>query len=199
MKKSSLLLALCLLFASLSCSKEDKQSFANVDHDKDGSIIFEELVFVYPDTVVENFAAYDADQDGILDQAEYKTFYTDVVVDKKTPQVARLTPTPARPSAQAPTAAVQPDITVTLEPEKAPAKSAEPQATAKPAGPAKAPATAVKAPEKQGAASYTIQRGDTLTKIAKKHGLSVDEILKANDGLSADNIRDGQVITIPAR
>lgn len=190
MKKSSLLLALCLLFASMSCSKEDKQSFANVDHDKDGGIIFEELVFVYPDTVVENFAAYDADQNGILDQPEYKTFYTDVVVDKKTPQVARLAPTPARPSAQTPTAAVQPDITVTLEPEKAPAK---------PAGQPKTPATAAKAPEKQAAASYTIQRGDTLTKIAKKHGLSVDEILKANDGLSADSIRDGQVITIPGR
>ncbi|NDY56680.1 LysM peptidoglycan-binding domain-containing protein [Desulfovibrio sulfodismutans] len=194
MKKSSLLLALCLLFASMSCSKEDKQSFANVDHDKDGGIIFEELVFVYPDTVVENFAAYDADQNGILDQPEYKTFYTDVVVDKKTPQVARLAPTPTRPSAQTPTAAVQPDITVTLEPEKAPAKSAEPQAAAK-----KTPATAAKAPEKQAAGSYTIQRGDNLTKIAKKHGLSVDEILRANDGLSADSIRDGQVITIPGR
>lgn len=199
MKKTSLLLTLCLLLVSLSCSKDDKQSFANVDHDKDGGIIFEELVFVFPDTVVEHFAAYDADQNGILDQSEYKAFYTDVVVEKKTPQSARLTPSPAKPATPPPAQAVQPDITVTLEPENVPAGRSESAPAAKSSSPAKTPATAAKAPERQDAASYTIQRGDTLTRIAKKHGISVDDILKANAGLSADSIRDGQVITIPAR
>jgi len=88
---------------------------------------------------------------------------------------------------------------VTLEPENVPAGRGESAPAAKSSSPAKTPATAAKAPERQDAASYTIQRGDTLTRIAKKHGISVDDILKANAGLSADSIRDGQVITIPAR
>lgn len=195
MKKTSLLFALCLLLASTACSKEDKQSFSSVDHDKDGGVIFEELVFVFPDIVVENFAAYDTDQNGILDQSEYKAFHTDVVAEKKPPRAASLAASPAKPSAQPPVTAVRPDITVTLEQDAASAKTAEPAPAVKPAVPAKT----AKAPEKQDSAPYTIQRGDTLTKIAKKHGLTVDDILKANEGLAADNIRDGQVITIPAR
>ena len=196
MKKACLLLALCAALTALSCSKEDKQSFASVDHDKDGGIIFEEMAFVYPDVVVENFAAYDANQNGSLEQDEYQAFHKDVVVDKKPPRAAKLTPAPVQ--AQKPAVqAVQPDITVTLEPEKAPEKTAPPAKAAETKAPAKAPEA--KAPERQGPGQYTIQRGDNLTKIAKKHNVTVEDILKANEGLSADTIRDGQVIAIPAR
>lgn len=197
-----MIFALCAALASVSCSKEDKQSFASVDHDKDGGIIFEEMAFVYPDVVVENFAAYDANQDGILAPDEYEVFRKEVVVDKKPPRIARLSPAPAKSAAQPPVQAVQPDITVTLEPETPPAKPAQtpPPAAATPAKPgAKAPATEQKAQERREPGQYTIQRGDNLTKIAKKNNITVEEILKANEGLSADSIRDGQVITIPAR
>ena len=197
MKKSFLLFALCAALASLSCSKEDKQSFASVDHDKDGGVIFEELVFVYPDTVVENFAAYDANQDGSLEQDEYDVFRKEVAVDKKPPRVAKAAP--IKPAAQPPVQAVRPDITVTLEPETPPAKPVQTAAPAKPAAPAKTPAADAKAPDQRTPGQYTIQRGDNLTKIAKKNNLTVEDILKANEGLSADTIRDGQVITIPAR
>jgi len=45
-------------------------------------------------------------------------------------------------------------------------------------------------------ASYTIQSGDTLTAIASKHNITVDDILKKNPGLDADKISVGQKIKI---
>jgi nucleoid-associated protein YgaU len=50
---------------------------------------------------------------------------------------------------------------------------------------------------------YTIQRGDTLLAIAKAYreqGIKVttDQILKANPGLNANNLKAGQKIFIPA-
>ncbi len=207
MKNKSLLYALCLCLTMLSCSKEDKQSFTQVDHDKDNGIIFEELAFVYPDILVENFAAYDTSQNGILEPDEYETFRQEVVTDKKPPRVATISPpqhkTDGAASRPAATPAVpQPDITVTIEGEKAPSKTppkdASPSA-AKPAQQAGAEAKIQQPREKTGTTSYTIARGDTLTKIAKAHGVTVEDILKANGNLSADSIRDGQVITIPKR
>lgn len=207
MKKTSLLLAVCLCLTACSCSKEDKQSFAHVDHDKDSGVIFEELVFVYPEIVVENFAAYDTDQNGILDQNEYEAFRKEVVTEKQPPRVARLSPTQPKPGGAAVQSGVRtpsprPDITVTVEGEKAP-PSPSPQIESapqtKPASPAKPAATERKNQEKSGPTTYTIVRGDTLTRIAKKHNVTVEDILKANEGLSADTIRDGQVIAIPGR
>lgn len=202
MKKTSLLLALCL--AGFSCSKEDKQSFAHVDHDKDNGVIFEELAFVYPDIVVENFAAYDTDQNGILDQKEYGEFQKEVVTEKRPPRVAKLSPSQTKPGPRPaqpglPPTAPQPDITVTVDGEKGPGKSPPPSESASPAKPPRTAAPEHKAQEKSGPTSYTIVRGDTLTRIAKKHNVTVEDILKANEGLSADTIRDGQVIAVPAR
>ncbi|NMC49862.1 MAG: LysM peptidoglycan-binding domain-containing protein [Desulfovibrio sp.] len=207
MKNKSLLYALCLCLTIFSCSKEDKQSFTQVDHDKDNGIIFEELAFVYPDILVENFAAYDANQNGILELDEYEAFRQEVVTDKKSPRVAKLAPPQHKTEGAAPRPAAspavpQPDITVTIEGEKAPSKAAPKDAPASAAKPAPQAGPGVKAQqsrEKTGTTSYTIARGDTLTKIAKAHNITVEEILRANEGLSADSIRDGQVITIPKR
>jgi N-acetylmuramoyl-L-alanine amidase len=49
----------------------------------------------------------------------------------------------------------------------------------------------------QGTQRYTIARGDTLSGIAVRYGISARRIKEAN-GLSNDRIRVGQVITIPA-
>jgi len=46
--------------------------------------------------------------------------------------------------------------------------------------------------------SYTVRKGDTLGKIAKRHGVTVQQIKKAN-GMKNDNIRAGQTIKIPAK
>ncbi len=45
--------------------------------------------------------------------------------------------------------------------------------------------------------TYTIQRGDTLSKIAKQFGVSVDAIAKANNIANPSLIKPGQVLTIP--
>ncbi len=49
----------------------------------------------------------------------------------------------------------------------------------------------------QGGQRYTVSRGDTLSGIAHRYGVSTRRIKEAN-GLSDDRIRVGQVITIPA-
>jgi LysM repeat protein len=47
--------------------------------------------------------------------------------------------------------------------------------------------------------TYTIKKGDTLNKIAKKYDLTLDELLAANKETikNADKIKVGQVIIIP--
>jgi membrane-bound lytic murein transglycosylase D len=46
-----------------------------------------------------------------------------------------------------------------------------------------------------GAATYTVKSGDTLSAIATKHGISVNE-LKQWNGLSSNNIKPGQVLKV---
>jgi LysM repeat protein len=51
-----------------------------------------------------------------------------------------------------------------------------------------------------GIIEYTIQRGDMISKIAVRHGCSVNDIYAINDGLDSSNanrIRIGQVIKVP--
>jgi murein DD-endopeptidase MepM/ murein hydrolase activator NlpD len=45
--------------------------------------------------------------------------------------------------------------------------------------------------------SYTVQTGDTMFSIAKKHGVSVDAVLWANNLTDANVIKVGQQLTIP--
>jgi len=53
-------------------------------------------------------------------------------------------------------------------------------------------------PERVAGARYTIVRGDTLSQIANRFGVSREKLRKANDLKSDDHIRIGQVIVIPA-
>lgn len=46
--------------------------------------------------------------------------------------------------------------------------------------------------------TYKIKSGDNLYSIAKRHGVTVDAIKRANN-MTSDNIRAGQTITIPAK
>ncbi|WP_113928330.1 LysM peptidoglycan-binding domain-containing protein [Bacillus sp. P14.5] len=62
---------------------------------------------------------------------------------------------------------------------------------------ASAPAkTTTSAPSQGG--TYTVVSGDTLSHIAKKHGVSVQQI-KSNNGLSSDLIRVGQKLSISGK
>ncbi|UJX41268.1 LysM peptidoglycan-binding domain-containing protein [Desulfovibrio sp. JY] len=45
--------------------------------------------------------------------------------------------------------------------------------------------------------AYTVKAGDTPVSIAKKHGVSVQDLLKANKGLDPRKMRPGDSLTIP--
>src|SRR5262249_43352985 len=46
---------------------------------------------------------------------------------------------------------------------------------------------------------YTIKKGDTLSKVAKAHGITLDELLQANPSIKNPNkVSEGQQIVIPA-
>jgi LysM repeat protein len=45
--------------------------------------------------------------------------------------------------------------------------------------------------------TYTVQRGDTLSAIAKHYGVSVDAIAQANHLSDTNKIAVGQVLEIP--
>lgn len=46
--------------------------------------------------------------------------------------------------------------------------------------------------------TYTVQPGDSLWTIARRHGVAVDDLVRANPGVDARNLRIGQTLTIPA-
>ena len=56
----------------------------------------------------------------------------------------------------------------------------------------------VKAPNGKSVDADTIVRGDTLSKIAQRYGVS-SRTLRSRNGLNGDTIKVGQVIFIPAR
>jgi len=53
------------------------------------------------------------------------------------------------------------------------------------------------APPAKSSAGYTVKKGDTPGSIAAKHGVSVDDLLKANKGLNASRMKVGQEISLP--
>jgi LysM repeat protein len=70
----------------------------------------------------------------------------------------------------------------------APAPKAEPvKAPAKPKAPAKS---------KKAANTYTVVKGDTLTKIAKAYGSTVAELVKLNGIKDKNKINIGQVLKV---
>src|SRR5690625_7573960 len=51
-------------------------------------------------------------------------------------------------------------------------------------------------PSAVGEGVYTVQRGDTLYQIARRHGQSVDELMRMNSLRDAHRIRVGQVLRV---
>lgn len=81
------------------------------------------------------------------------------------------------------------------------AKVAEKEQKAPPAMalPVLIPEKEIKAPLKEGEQirTVTVEKGDVLEKIAKHHGISVEEIMKANN-LANSRLQIGQVLKLPA-
>ncbi len=62
-------------------------------------------------------------------------------------------------------------------------------------GAGSAPA-ATSAPQR-GTVNYTVQQGDLLSTIARRFGVTTQQIIAANPAIDADNLRVGQVLRIP--
>ena len=50
----------------------------------------------------------------------------------------------------------------------------------------------------RGPTQYVVQAGDTLSKIARDYGVTVNDIMLANNIMNANYIQPGQVLNIPA-
>ncbi|MFP5259602.1 MAG: LysM peptidoglycan-binding domain-containing protein [Acidobacteriota bacterium] len=194
--------ALSLSVLVSACSGGDKDSFRNVDHDKNGKISYEELLFVFPDMTPDLYARLDQDADGSLSESEYVAFLqggtkTDAASAK--PAANTVQPT-ARPGDGK-------QIAVPFKGEEVieiPAPTSEPSAKSKAEkGKKDKDAKDAKAKPDNGkkaeGTTYTIQRGDNLSRVAHKFGVTVEDITKANGDMPPDTLRDGQVINIPAR
>jgi membrane-bound lytic murein transglycosylase D len=59
-------------------------------------------------------------------------------------------------------------------------------------------ATLARAPEASGGASHTVRRGESLSVIARSHGVSVSA-LRSENSLRGDRIVAGSTLQIPAR
>lgn len=102
------------------------------------------------------------------------------------------TPTPSRtpiPTATPPVTDTPPP-TATLPPTITPA--------APPAGSASATVVAVAASSTPGTLTYTVKPGETLSEIAARFGLTVEELAQANGITNVALVRAGQVLIIPA-
>ena len=191
------------LFAALcACSGGDKDSFRNVDHDKNGKISYEELLFVFPDVRPEIYAQMDTDGDGSLSETEYKTFLKgEAAAPAKAGSPAAATPPaghqakPGEPGQLAVPYRGEEVIEIPAPGSETPAK-AKAEKGKKDAKEAKAK---TENPKKGDATQYTVQRGDHLSRIAHKFGVSVEDITRANGNMNPDTLRDGQVLNIPAR
>ena len=194
--------ALSLIVLISACSGGDKDSFRNVDHDKNGTISYEELLFVFPDMTPDLYARLDQDANGSLSESEYAAF---LQAGAKT---AATSAKPASANTVQPTARPGDgkQIAVPFKGEEVieiPAPASEPSAKSKAEkGKKDKDAKDAKAKPDSGkkadGTTYTIQRGDNLSRIAHKYGVTVEDITKANGDMHPDTLRDGQVINIPA-
>ena len=108
----------------------------------------------------------------------------------------------AAPGANAPTDSISADRTVTdafapqaQNPTAEPARTTEPDATA-PQTPARTEQPSRRTNQRARRVTHTVKRGENLTKIARRYGITVAALKRANN-ISGDEIRVGQRLTIP--
>jgi len=198
------LLVLGLLVTATACSGGDKESFRNVDHDKDGKISYEEILFVFPGITQDMFRSLDTDHDGMLSENEYDRF----VKNDTMRTAAEKSPAAASPSGNASgpnglTQTAEPykgeEVIEVVPPVTESGRNASASAKGKPEKGKKDQKSKADSLKKGEATQYTVLRGDNLSRIAQRFGLSVEDIVRANGNMAPDTLRDGQVLTIPAR
>lgn len=201
------LLALGLLLTAGACSGGDKDSFRNVDHDKNGKISYEELLFVYPEITPDIFRRLDTDNDGYLSDREYAAFLQSDLRSTLAEKAVRAASQAKPAGALRPTDTNQPAVpykgeeVIEIAPPKA--EPVQPAASGK-VKPEKEKGRKDQKGKPDGASrseaiQYTVVKGDYLSRIAQKFGVSVEDITRANGNMAPDTLRDGQVLTIPPR
>lgn len=197
-------LALGLLATVSACSGGDKDAFRNVDHDKNGSISYEELLFVFPDVTPEVFARLDADGNGVLADNEYAIFVKGDA-DKSADSGQSPSRSPQSSKTQTPSMARPGDTNQSAVPFKGeevieiPAPVGEVNAKGKQEKGGKDQKAKAEAEKRTTVLQYTVARGDNLSRIAHKFGVTVEAITRANGDMKPDTLRDGQVLNIPPR
>jgi len=93
---------------------------------------------------------------------------------------------------------VAPEATAAPPAEDGATPPAETPAADAPLSPAEAPVAPEVAAPPVAPTTYVVQAGDTLFSIARKHGVSVDAVLWANNLNDANVLKQGQKLTIPA-
>ena len=221
----------CLMVAILAslvlagCSSQEDNEFSRVDYNKDGKIIFEELIVVFPDLTVEEFLAADANHDGMIDAKEFERFREARRNGRKLAPSAETAPAPAAAAApgaapaepglgtmaepgqnqagppvasQSPAPAQTPAQTPAQAPVQTPVAPPQPDqaATPLPAEPA-ATAAPAEAPAAAKPVSYVVVRGDSLSRIAKRFGVTQQALMAANGLKEADRLEAGASLTIP--
>jgi len=207
MRPILLLVTLGLLLMAGACSGGERDSFRNVDHDKNGKISYEELLFVFPDVTPETYRSMDTNGDGLLNEGEYANFLKVESMKTASPKAAPEVPpaTTGNTQSSAPAKTSQPAIPYKGEEVieiPAPSQESAHSASARTRPEKGKKDRSQREPESSARdqpTQYTVLRGDNLTRIAHRFGVTVEEITKANGNMHPDTLRDGQVLTIPAR
>lgn len=110
-------------------------------------------------------------------------------------QVGQILKVPVQAVAQAASAVQTEAGKVAVSATKLPLQAA---AAVSQAAPANAPAVASAAEESAGGSEYTVVKGDSPYKIAKKFKITPDELMKANGITDPKKIQIGQMLKIPA-
>jgi len=198
--------ALGLLVMVGACSGGDKDSFRTVDHDKNSKVSYEEMLFVFPDVTPELFAQLDTDGDGGISETEYLLFAKGDAL--KTGEKSARGEVPAAGAIPLPRSGESKPMSVPFNGEEVieiPAPAGESAAKAKNEKGRKDPKeqkdqkAKPETAKKGEATQYTVVRGDNLSRIAHKFGLTVEDITRANGDMNPDTLRDGQTLNIPAR
>ncbi len=122
--------------------------------------------------------------------------YTAAAPAKAAPAAAPAS-APKQAKAATPAPAAQPAVAPAAQPKKS-------KKGAQAAAPAPAPAKGKKGKKAKKEAApkdtqHTVREGDSLERIAKRNGVTVDQLRKANPGLKGDMIHPGDKVKVPAK
>ncbi len=192
----NVLFMLALICFLPGCSSEPKNSFGNVDKNKDGGIIFEELVFVDPTMPFKKFSMLDVDRNKKLDKHEYEAYLHPQAVAQSPPVTHQQAQTEVSslPAANTPSIKETPASTSTVKPQTvSPLESTQqdvPQSETQQV--AEEDMTPSSTPQR-----YTVKNDDTFWGIADSFHISVKALTTANPDINPQKLRPGVTLHIP--